>query len=63
MTKVLMHGCNGKIGRAITRLIDSQENIEIVAGVDPYLGVPNTYPVFSNINECNCSLYSPTYCV
>ena len=53
MTKVLMHGCNGKIGRAITRLIDSQENIEIVAGVDPYLGVPNTYPVFSNINECN----------
>lgn len=53
MTKVLMHGCNGKIGRAITRLISSQENIEIVAGVDPYLDVPNTYPVFQNINECN----------
>lgn len=53
MTKVIMHGCNGKVGRAITRLIANQENIEIVAGVDPYLEVPNTYPVFPNINECN----------
>lgn len=52
MTKVLMHGCNGKIGRAITRLIKDQEDIEIVAGVDPYLEVPNAYPVFSTINEC-----------
>lgn len=48
-----MHGCNGKIGRAITRLIKEQEDIEIVAGVDPYLELPNTYPVFANINECN----------
>lgn len=53
MTKILMHGCNGKIGRAITRLIKEQEDIEIVAGVDPYLELPNTYPVFANINECN----------
>lgn len=52
MTKVLMHGCNGKIGRAITRLIKAQEDIEIVAGVDPYLDEPNIYPVFSSINEC-----------
>ena len=52
MTKVLMHGCNGKIGRAITRLINEREDIEIVAGIDPYLEVPNTYPVFSTINEC-----------
>lgn len=53
MTKILMHGCNGKIGRAITRLIKEQEDIEIVAGVDPYLELPNTYPVFANVNECN----------
>lgn len=53
MIKILMHGCNGKIGRAITRLIKEQEDIEIVAGVDPYLEVPNTYPVFANVSECN----------
>lgn len=53
MTKVLMHGCNGKVGRAITRLINSQDDIEIVAGIDPYMEVPNTYPVFPNITECN----------
>lgn len=56
MTKVLMHGCNGKIGRAITRLIKEQNDIEIVAGVDPYLEVPNTYPVFAEINECNVAV-------
>lgn len=52
MTKIILHGCNGKIGRAITRLIKEQNDIEIVAGVDPYLEVPNSYPVFANINEC-----------
>lgn len=53
MTKIILHGCNGKIGRAITRLIMEQNDIEIVAGIDPYLEVPNNYPVFSTINECN----------
>ena len=53
MTKVILHGCNGKIGRAITRLVKEQDNIEIVAGIDPYLNEPNNYPVFANINECN----------
>lgn len=55
MTKVIMHGCNGKIGRAITRLIEERNDIEIVAGIDPYLEVPNSYPVFANINECSIS--------
>lgn len=52
MTQIILHGCNGKIGRAITRLIKEQDDIEIVAGIDPYLDVPNHYPVFANINEC-----------
>lgn len=53
MTKIILHGCNGKIGRAITRLVKEQNDIEIVAGIDPYLDVPNTYPVFASINECH----------
>ena len=51
MTKVIMHGCNGKMGRFITDLISQEEDMELVAGVDTYDGVPNTYPVYASINE------------
>lgn len=53
MIKALMHGCNGKIGQNIAHIISNHEGIELVAGVDPYLGIPNTFPVFATLNECN----------
>ncbi len=53
MVKVLLHGCNGKIGRALTRLISQQDGIEVAAGVDKFLGTPNDYPVFASVAECN----------
>ena len=53
MTRVIMHGCNGKMGRVITEIIAQDENIEIVAGVDVFNQVQNTYPVFGDISECN----------
>ena len=49
MIKVLMHGCNGKMGQMITGLIRDDEQLEIAAGVDAYTGLPNDYPVFENI--------------
>ena len=36
MIKVLMHGCNGKMGQMITELIRDDEQVEIAAGVDAY---------------------------
>lgn len=53
MIKILMHGCNGKMGQTITRLAAEDEMVEIVAGVDPYDGIANSYPVFANISDCN----------
>ncbi|MDD3414440.1 MAG: 4-hydroxy-tetrahydrodipicolinate reductase [Lachnospiraceae bacterium] len=53
MVKAIMHGCNGKMGQNITRIIDGDEQIEIVAGIDKYRGIQNTYPVFADISECN----------
>ena len=32
MVKVIMHGCNGKMGQTIRSLIAADEEIEIVAG-------------------------------
>ena len=53
MTRIIMVGCNGKMGRYITDIVAKDSEAEIVAGVDPFDGIPNTYPVFANINEVN----------
>lgn len=52
MTKVIMHGCNGKMGQTISSLIAADEEIEIVAGIDTRDEGKNPYPVFSVIREC-----------
>lgn len=53
MVKVIMHGCNGKMGRTISGLIAADEEIEIAAGVDAYDDGTNPYPVFTTIAECD----------
>ncbi len=53
MTKVIMHGCNGKMGRMITEIIATDPEIEIVAGIDASDHIQNTYPVFQNIADCD----------
>ena len=53
MVRAIMHGCNGKMGRAITGLVKEDTEVEIVAGVDAYTEAPNDYPVFKNIVDCN----------
>ena len=52
MVNVIMHGCNGKMGRVITNLVSQDNDIEIVAGVDAYTGIDNEYAVFTSIKEC-----------
>lgn len=53
MTKVIMHGCNGKMGQVITEIISQEQDIQIVAGVDKFVNRINDYPVFPHIEECN----------
>ena len=53
MVKVLMHGCNGRMGQMITSIVKESEDMEIVAGVDIFDQGKNEYPVFSSIAECN----------
>lgn len=52
MVKVIMHGCNGKMGQTISGLIAADEEIEIVAGVDARDEGKNPYPVFKSIAAC-----------
>lgn len=53
MTKVLMHGCNGRMGQVITSICKEDPEIEIAAGVDTYDGIQNDYPVFSSLDACD----------
>ncbi len=53
MTKVIMHGCNGKMGKIIAGLIGEDEEITLVAGVDAMDDGKNPFPVFQSINECD----------
>jgi 4-hydroxy-tetrahydrodipicolinate reductase len=52
MIKMIMHGCNGAMGRTITDLVSKQTDIAIVAGVDKNNGVPQPYPVYASLEEC-----------
>jgi len=53
MTRIIMCGCNGKMGRVISQLVKEDENAEIVAGVDISGEQLDSYPVFKKITECN----------
>ncbi len=53
MVKVLMHGCNGRMGRVITDLAAKDAAVEIVAGVDKFTETANAYPVFDSIEKCD----------
>lgn len=52
MVKVIMHGCNGRMGQMITGLIAEDDNIEIVAGIDMNDSIQNSYPVYTNLADC-----------
>lgn len=51
MIKIIMAGCNGRMGRVISELVKNDENVEIVAGVDVYDDGYNDYPVFDSIKK------------
>lgn len=52
MIKIIMHGCNGKMGQVISTLVANDENTEMVAGIDPYTKKENPYPVFETAESC-----------
>lgn len=52
MTKVIMCGCNGKMGQVITELIKKDPAMETVAGIDLFQNRENEYPVFASFSEC-----------
>lgn len=55
MTRIIMHGCSGAMGRVISRLAADMDQVEIVAGIDPNNEVDMGYPVFKSLEMCDVS--------
>ena len=53
MTRIIMHGCNGHMGRVITDLVSKDDDCKIVAGIDPFDDGHNDYPVFAAVDDCD----------
>ena len=53
MTRILLSGCNGAMGRVITAAAQEREGVEIVAGIDPNTAATAGYPVFATAAECD----------
>ncbi|WP_186430985.1 4-hydroxy-tetrahydrodipicolinate reductase [Clostridium sp. BSD9I1] len=53
MVKVLLNGCNGRMGQMISHTSLSFNNLKIVAGVDINASVNSSYPVFSKLEDCD----------
>ena len=52
MVKIIMHGCNGHMGQVISGLVEKDPDAEIVAGIDVADRGKNSYPVYTNMEEC-----------
>ena len=51
MIKVLINGCNGRMGQVLANEIDRFDNLVLLCGFDINDTGLNTFPVYSNIEE------------
>ena len=51
MVKVLINGCNGRMGKVLVNEISRFEDLLLVAGFDINDSGLNTFPVYSDIND------------
>lgn len=54
MVRIIVHGCFGRMGQALTAAISSQDDLEVVAGIDlKPLTLATPFPVFSSLDACS----------
>ncbi|HIR87514.1 MAG TPA: 4-hydroxy-tetrahydrodipicolinate reductase [Candidatus Fimimorpha faecalis] len=54
MIKVIINGCNGKMGRVLQEIIAAEPEMEIAAGIDITENSSVTYPIFPSVAQCSC---------
>ena len=51
MTKLIITGANGKMGKVIKSIVENRDDCEIVAGVDLNTDDNGAFPIYSSIND------------
>ena len=54
MLQIILSGCNGKMGRVITDIVNKRQDCVIVAGIDLDISQNGPYPVFNSFNDIKC---------
>ncbi len=52
MVRIILSGCNGKMGQVISRLVEADETTKIIAGLDLNTAKNFDYDVFCSPDEC-----------
>ena len=52
MIRIILCGCNGRMGHVVRGIVDENEDMQVVAGVDITPG-DGSFPVFANAGECD----------
>lgn len=52
MVKIFLHGCCGRMGKAIAALCENNPDYKIVAGGDIIENNNYSFPVYTSLNEC-----------
>lgn len=53
MIRIIMNGCNGKMGQVISGLVAQDDELEMAAGIDIRDNGQNPYPVFTEPEACD----------
>ena len=51
MVRMIMHGCNGRMGKMIAGIVAEDPDIEITAGVDLNTASDGSFPVVDSIEK------------
>ncbi len=51
ITKILLHGCNGRMGHMIAQIVDQTPGTDILAGVDAYGTSNYSFPVYAALTD------------
>ncbi len=54
MLQIVLSGCNGKMGRVITDIVNKRDDLAICAGVDLDTSSNGPFPVFKNFSDIKC---------
>ncbi len=56
MTKIIIHGIGGMMGKTVQKVVESTLNCQVVGGVDPYFtGGAYEFPIFTALADINVS--------